>query len=31
MKTYQSLPAISSAQRAAIDRGNALRLFPQFA
>jgi predicted TIM-barrel fold metal-dependent hydrolase len=31
MKTYEALPAISPAQRAAIDRGNALRLFPQFA
>ena len=31
MKTYEALDAISPAQRAAIDRGNALRLFPQFA
>ena len=30
MKTYDSL-AISPTQRAAIDRGNALRLFPQLA
>lgn len=31
MKTYEALDAISPAQRSAIDRGNALRLFPQFA
>ncbi len=31
IKTYEALPAITPAQRAAIDRGNALRLFPQFA
>jgi len=31
MKTYESLPAITPAQRAAIDRGNALRPFPQLA
>jgi len=31
MKTYQALDAISPAQRAAIDRGSALRLFPQLA
>jgi len=31
VKTYEALDAISPAQRAAIDRGNALRLFPQFA
>ena len=31
MKTYEALDVISPAQRAAIDRGNALRLFPQFA
>jgi predicted TIM-barrel fold metal-dependent hydrolase len=30
MKTYELLPAISPEQRVAIDRGNALRLFPQF-
>jgi predicted TIM-barrel fold metal-dependent hydrolase len=30
-KTYEALPAIGAAQRQAIDRGNALRLFPQFA
>jgi predicted TIM-barrel fold metal-dependent hydrolase len=30
MKTYEALDAISSTQRSAIDRGNALRLFPQF-
>jgi predicted TIM-barrel fold metal-dependent hydrolase len=30
MKTYESLPAISPSERQAIDRGNALRLFPQF-
>jgi predicted TIM-barrel fold metal-dependent hydrolase len=31
MQTYESLPAITPGERAAIDRGNALRLFPQFA
>jgi predicted TIM-barrel fold metal-dependent hydrolase len=31
MKTYEALPAITPTQRQAIDRGNALRLFPQFA
>jgi predicted TIM-barrel fold metal-dependent hydrolase len=31
MKAYESLAAISPQQRLAIDRGNALRLFPQFA
>ncbi len=31
MKTYESLATISPTQRAAIDRGNALRLFPQLA
>jgi 6-methylsalicylate decarboxylase len=31
MKTYEALDAISPEQRAAIDRGNALRLFAQFA
>ncbi len=31
VKTYEALDAISPGQRAAIDRGNALRLFPQFA
>ena len=31
MQTYESLDAISPAQRAAIDYGNARRLFPQFA
>ena len=31
MKTYEALDAVSPAQRQAIDRGNALRLFPQFA
>src|SRR5262245_19138811 len=30
VKTYEALDAIAPAQRAAIDRGNALRLFPQF-
>ena len=31
MKTYEALDAVSSTQRSAIDRGNALRLFPKFA
>jgi predicted TIM-barrel fold metal-dependent hydrolase len=31
VQTYEALPAITPAQRAAIDRGNALRLFPQLA
>jgi 6-methylsalicylate decarboxylase len=31
MKSYEALEAISPAQRSAIDRGNALRLFPQLA
>jgi 6-methylsalicylate decarboxylase len=31
VSTYEALQAISPAQRAAIDRGNALKLFPQFA
>jgi predicted TIM-barrel fold metal-dependent hydrolase len=31
MKAYEGLDAITPAQRAAIDRGNALRLFPQYA
>jgi predicted TIM-barrel fold metal-dependent hydrolase len=31
VKAYETLGAISPAQRSAIDRGNALRLFPQFA
>jgi predicted TIM-barrel fold metal-dependent hydrolase len=31
MKTYEALDALSPQQRAAIDRGNALTLFPQFA
>jgi predicted TIM-barrel fold metal-dependent hydrolase len=31
VQTYEALPAIAPAQRAAIDRGNALRLFPQLA
>jgi 6-methylsalicylate decarboxylase len=31
MKTYEALKAISPQQRTAIDRRNALRLFPQFA
>ncbi len=31
MKTYEALDALSPRQRAAIDRGNALTLFPQFA
>jgi len=31
MKTYEALDAISAKQRVAIDRGNALRLFPQLA
>lgn len=30
VKTYEALDAIAPAQRTAIDRGNALRLFPQF-
>jgi predicted TIM-barrel fold metal-dependent hydrolase len=29
LATYEALPALSPAQRAAIDRGNALRLFPR--
>jgi hypothetical protein len=31
MKTYEALDVITPVQRAAIDRGNALRLFPEFA
>ena len=31
MKTYEALDAVSPVQRAAIDRGNAVRLFPQYA
>jgi predicted TIM-barrel fold metal-dependent hydrolase len=31
VKTYEALDALSPTQRTAIDRGNALRLFPQFA
>ena len=31
MQAYESLPALTSPQRAAIDRGNALRLFPGLA
>jgi predicted TIM-barrel fold metal-dependent hydrolase len=31
VKTYEAVTSISPAQRAAIDRGNALSLFPQFA
>ena len=31
LETYEALDAITPAQRAAIDRGNALRLFPEFA
>jgi predicted TIM-barrel fold metal-dependent hydrolase len=31
MKTYEALDTITPAQRAAIDRGNVLRLFPEFA
>ena len=31
VKTYEGITSISTAQRAAIDRDNALSLFPQFA
>jgi predicted TIM-barrel fold metal-dependent hydrolase len=31
LKTYEALDAISPSQRAAIDRGNAMRLFPNLA
>jgi predicted TIM-barrel fold metal-dependent hydrolase len=31
VKTYEGVSSIAPAQRAAIDRGNALALFPQFA
>ena len=30
IRTYEALEAISAAQRAAIDRGNALALFPKY-